>query len=87
MDVLQIAVIGGLLIVSFVIGANVGMSVAKGESVKMPDLNPINTIKEHSEKKQADKKQRQEQERKDAIMYNINVYDGTSVGQREVPKG
>lgn len=87
MEVLSIAVMGIVNILCFIFGAKVGQSVAKGESVKLPDINPINAIREHTEKTQTEKAQRQERERIDTIMHNIDVYDGTSVGQKEVPKG
>lgn len=87
MEVLSIAVMGIVNILCFVFGAKVGQSVAKGEAVKLPEMNPINAIREHTAKTQAEKEQRQERDRVDTIMHNIDVYDGTSVGQREVPKG
>ena len=87
MDAYQIAVFGVVNILCFVIGARVGQMATKGERVKLTELNPITAIKEHSEQKQADKQQRKEQERKEAIMHNINMYDGTSNGQREIPRG
>lgn len=87
MDALLLAVQGGLIIVSFVVGAKVGQTIVNGKSVNLTDLNPVNAIKEHNEKKQVDKEQRQEQRRMDTILRNIDVYDGTSIGQREVPKG
>lgn len=87
MDVLQMAIMGAVNILCFVYGAKVGQSVAKGETVKLPDMNPVNAIREHSAKTQAEKEQKQERDRVDTIMHNIDVYDGTSVGQREVPRG
>lgn len=87
MDAVTIAVIGVLMLVSFVVGAKVGQSAAKGETVKMGELNPINAIRERNEKKQAVKEYRQEMDRTATILRNIDMYDGTSAGQMEVPKG
>ena len=83
MGALEIAVIGVLVIFSFVIGAKVGQNVAKGETVNLPSFNPLNAIREQNDKKQAEKVQ----ERIDTIMQNIEGYDGTSRGQKDVPRG
>ena len=88
MDVLLIiAAVGIMCILCFIVGAQVGQAVTKGEKVEMPDINPLNAIKEHADKRQMDKEQRQIRARTDAIMHNIDVYDGTSVGQKDVPRG
>lgn len=88
MDVLLIiAAVGIMCILCFIVGAKVGQAVTKGEKVEMPDINPLNAIKEHADKRQMDKEQRQIRARTDAIMHNIDVYDGTSVGQKDVPRG
>ena len=80
---LEIAVVGALCIVSFVIGAKVGQTVAKGETVELPTINPMKLHKEHAAKKDAEEEQR----KIDTIMRNIESYDGTSNGQKDVPRG
>lgn len=84
MDALAIAVLGMVMIASFITGAKVGQAVQKGKdiSVEFPTASPIETIKTHLSKKESAK----EQARYDAIMQNIEVYDGTSVGQRDIPR-
>ena len=83
MEILLILTIGALCIVCFFIGAKVGQTVAKGEKIEAPTLNPMKAIQEHQARKQADN----EQDRIDTIMRNIERYDGTSSGQEEVPRG
>ena len=83
MEVLTMAVFGLANIFCIVIGAKVGQKVVKGEMVEMPNLNPLEAIKEHYSKLEAEK----EQERLDTILENIESYDGTSNGQRDVPRG
>lgn len=75
-------VVGALNIGCFFVGAKVGNKVAKGESIEMPSINPIEKIHEHKEKKIA----RADKERMDTIMRNIDNYDGTSAGQIDVPR-
>lgn len=83
MDALLVAVIGITNVVCFVLGAKVVQKVAKGETIEMPTLNPIEAVKERNNKKQAE----WEQGKIDTIMRNIESYDGTGNGQEDVPRG
>lgn len=84
MEIILILVVGALNIACFFIGAKVGQRVAKGESVELPSLNPVKAVKEHNEKKLAEKEAEREQERIRTIMENIENYDGTPNGQKDV---
>ena len=81
--ILIIAIVGALNVACFFIGAKVGQTVAKGEKIEAPSLDPIKKIQERQGRKEAEK----EQERIDTIMRNIESYDGTSKGQEDVPRG
>lgn len=82
--VLLIAITGALNIVCFFVGAKVGQKVVKGETIEAPKIpKPTDIVREHINRKEA----RKEQERIDTIMQNIESYDGTSIGQIDVPKG
>lgn len=83
MEVLTLAVFSIANIFCFIIGAKVGQKVAKGEPVEMPTVNPMEIVRERKAKQKAE----EELDRLDAIMRNIESYDGTSNGQRDVPKG
>ena len=84
MDALAIAVMGLAMIASFITGAKVGQAVQKGKDIEVefPTASPIEMIKTHWAKKDAQK----EQDRLDTIMKNIESYDGTSFGQRDIPR-
>jgi hypothetical protein len=84
MDALTVAVMGIAMIACFITGAKVGQAVQKGKDIEVefPTASPIETIKNHLSKKDAQK----EQDRLDAIMANIESYDGTSFGQRDIPR-
>ena len=82
MEILTIVVTGVLCMACFLIGAKVGQTVSKGEEIKVPEVNPMKLYREHQDRKAADK----EQEKLDALMHNIEVYDGTSAGQQEIPR-
>lgn len=77
-----ILAIGTLNVVCFFIGANVGSKVAKGEKIETPSINPMEKIRAMQDKKEAQR----EQDRYDTILQNVENYNGTSMGQRDVPK-
>ena len=83
MEVLLMAVVGLTNIACFIIGAKVGQAVSKGEKIETPTVNPLKAYREHEAKKEA----QAEQERIDAIMKNIEAYNGTADGQKDVPRG
>ena len=80
---LIILAIGALCIACFFVGAKVGQAASKGERIELPKVEPLKPIREHQDRKQA----RAEQERYDAILRNIENYDGTETGQKDVPSG
>lgn len=80
MDILTILAIGTLNVVCFFIGAKVGQKVVKGEPIELPSLNPMKAYREAQDRRQAER----EAERNDIIMQNIEAYDGTSAGQKDV---
>lgn len=85
MDILALLVMGITNVVCFVIGAKVGLAARKDTDIelKFPSVNPI----EHFRASQNRKEARKEQDRLDAVMQNIESYDGTSNGQRDIPRG
>jgi hypothetical protein len=83
MEVLLLLVAGALNIACFFIGAKVGQTAAKGETLELPAVDPMKPIREHRERKEAERKS----ERYDTIMRNIDSYDGTGIGQEDVPRG
>jgi hypothetical protein len=82
MEVLMILVVGTLNVVCFLIGAKVGQMTSKGEEIKMPTINPMTIYREHQDHKESEKKQKQ----LDAILHNIECYDGTDRGQEDIPR-
>lgn len=82
MDILTILVVGTLNVVCFLIGAKVGQKVIKGESIDIPSINPMEVIRDREGKKEAKK----EQQKIEAIMRNIERYNGSSLGQEDIPR-
>ena len=83
MIILTILATGVISVVCFVLGAIVGQKVAKGEDIKLPNINPVEAIKELSSKKEAEA----ERNKVETILQNIDSYDGTANGQKDVPRG
>lgn len=80
MNALLLVLVSALNVVCFVVGARVAQRVSKGESVELPSLNPMEAYRKHEAKKTA----QMEQDKVDTIMQNIERYDGTSRGQKDV---
>jgi hypothetical protein len=80
MEILLVATVGALCIGCFLIGAKVGQTVSKGESIELPSVNPFEAYRKHEAKKEA----QAEQDRIDTIMRNIECYDGTGNNQEDV---
>lgn len=78
--VLLILTVSILNVGCFLIGVKVGQKVVKGEEVELPSLNPLKAYREAQDRKQAER----EADKLDTIMQNIEAYDGTSAGQKDV---
>lgn len=78
--ILLVLVIGIINAFIFKLGANIGQAVVKGEKVEIPSLNPFEAYRKHESRKKAE----MEQDKFETIMQNIERYDGTSNGQKDV---
>lgn len=82
MESILIAVVGTLNVVCFFVGAKVGQTVSKGEAIQTPTINPVKYIREREERRAY----QEEQSRINTILENIDSYDGTGLGQKDVPR-
>lgn len=86
MEVLDFALImalqGFLCICSFIVGAKVGQKVVRGETIESPVKSPVEAYREAK----SNFEYRREQERLQTISDNIDSYDGTGIGQKDIPK-
>ena len=83
MEILLIAITGALNIACFFIGAKVGQTVAKGKEIKMPTINPMEIHRQHQDRQHME----EEKSKVETILRNIERYDGTGMGQEDVPRG
>lgn len=79
-------IFGVFILVSFLLGLSFGVKLRNNEKIEMPNINPVKRIKkivnEHNEEKNSLK----EQELFETEMANIDMYDGTGMGQKELPR-
>ena len=80
MEIILTLTVGALCIACFFVGAKVGQTVARGEKIEAPSVDPIRAIRENIDRKEA----KLRQDRIDTIMRNIENYDGTPHGQKDV---
>ena len=66
---------------SYTLGLRNGQRLARKQEVKMPEVNPVKVVKEIKENKELEK----EQDVLETILNNIDIYDGTEAGQKEIP--
>lgn len=81
--IVLLAAMGIVNTLCFMIGAKVGQQVAKGENVEMPSVNPLKAVRDHKAMVAAEHRQT----KNETIMQNIDAYNGTPYGQKEVPRG
>jgi hypothetical protein len=81
MEALLLVIMGAVNVLCFLIGAKVGQATAKGEKVELPSVNPLKAYREKENRKEAEV----EQDRINTILRNIESYDGTSNGQKDLP--
>ncbi len=67
-------------VVCFWIGAKVSQKVQRGEVLEAP--NPMKAIRENRSRKEAEF----EANRESTILENIENYDGTGRGQKDIPR-
>jgi hypothetical protein len=65
-------------VVCLIVGAMIGQKVDRGEKIKLP--NPVEKVQSFKDSQE----RKREQEAIDTMLYNIDVYDGTSLGQRDI---
>ena len=84
-NVLLVLSTGIISLLAFYFGSIVG----KGENLTEQEIkitNPIKVHKEYREKEEIKEAIKKEQEKNEIIMQNIDNYDGTENGQRDLPQ-
>lgn len=74
-------IFGVFILLAYTLGLRNGQKVSNNEEIKIPELNPVTVINKEIEKNEDRKKQ----EAYEIMMSNIDNYDGTGLGQKEIP--
>lgn len=84
MILVLIGMIGLMNIVCFYIGAKIGQKVVKNEPLIIK--TPMEAVKEKIEDRTYKREQEKQDEIIDTIQHNIDIYDGTTIGQKDLPR-
>ena len=79
--ILLILSIGLINALCFILGAKIGQKVVRGESIEIPLKTPSEALREAK----SNFEYRKMQERDQVIADNIDNYDGTGIGQKDIP--
>jgi hypothetical protein len=72
-----------LNVMCILVGVRIGQKVERNELIEIPKIpNPVEVVSSIREERFG----RAERERLEAVMSNIDAYDGTSLGQRDIPR-
>lgn len=72
---------GVFIILAYTIGLKNGQKLKNNEEIKIPEINPVKIVKNEIETFEQKKKQ----DAYDTMMANIDNYDGTGLGQKDIP--
>lgn len=71
-----------IISLSNIICVIIGIKAGNGVNIKVP--NPVEKAKEHKKKKEARYEEEQKQKALETMLHNIDVYDGTEMGQKDI---
>lgn len=74
-------IFGVFILISYTLGLRQGQKLKNNEEIKLPVLNPIKIVNNEIERFEEKKKQ----EAYEITISNIDTYDGTGLGQRDIP--
>lgn len=79
--ILMILAISAMNVCCFALGAKVGQTVIQNREIELPSVDPFKAYNKHQEKAKMDA----QKSKIEAIMRNIDNYDGTAFGQEDIP--
>lgn len=79
--ILLLFLFGIFIITSYTLGLKNGQKLKNNEEIKMPEINPVKIVRNEIETFEQKKKQ----DAYDTMMANIDNYDGTGLGQKDIP--
>lgn len=77
-------IFGVFILFAFIKGVQIGVKIRKDESIELK--NPIQYVENKIHEFHADKEMSKEQQIMDMNLLNIENYNGSSIGQQELPR-
>lgn len=77
---------GVFIFTSFIMGLHYGSKIKNNELIEIPKLNPVKIVKENIEERKETKQKETEQLIEETILWNIDNYDGSGLGQKDIPR-
>lgn len=62
----------------------IGLKIKDGKKIKIS--SPVEMVKEHKENKETRQEEKQKQKALETMLYNIDIYDGTEFGQKDIER-
>lgn len=82
METIALLFLFGIFIISaYTLGLKNGQKLKNDEEIRMPEINPVKIVRNEIESFEQKKKQ----DAYDTMMANIDNYDGTGLGQKDIP--
>ncbi len=72
---------GIFIILAYTLGLKNGQKLKNNEEIKIPEINPVKIVRNEIETFE----QKEKQDAYDTMMANIDNYDGTGLGQKDIP--
>ena len=72
---------GVFIILAYTLRLKNGQKLKNNEEIKIPEINPVKIVRNEIETFEQKKKQ----DAYDTMMANIDNYDGTGLGQKDIP--
>ena len=72
---------GIFIIIAYTLGLKNGQKLKNNEEIKMPEINPVKIVRNEIESFEEKKRQ----DAFETMMSNIDNYDGTGLGQKDIP--
>ena len=79
--ILLLFLFGIFIIIAYTLGLKNGQKLKNEEEIKIPEINPVKIVRNEIETFEQKKKQ----DAYDTMMANIDNYDGTGLGQKDIP--
>lgn len=90
MELIYIAILSALSMVliffAFITGLHYGSKTKKNEVINLPNVNPVKVVKQKVRDKKEEVKKEKEELLEEVILQNIDNYDGTGLGQKDIPR-